>query len=117
MALRHPELPVAVWIARDPALTDEELQHRAQWPDRFQHLPSIGERVYGTKKTALATDKTNNRSAMGREAPPPQAALETRDHEALIDTARGEECQPKRPCLSCFLVRLRHTAEPTTAHP
>ena len=116
MVLRHPEFPVEIWIVREPALADEELQHRAQWPDRFQHLPSIGKRVRGAEKTALAADETDNRAAMGREGPPPQAALEARDHEALVDTARVEERKPKRPRRRSFLARIGHTAEPTTAH-
>ena len=70
----------------------------------------------GAEKSALAADKTDNRAAMGREGTPPQAALEVRDHEALIDTARVEERKPKRPRLRSFLARIRHTAEPTTAH-
>ena len=55
----------------EPALADEELQHRAQRTDRFQHLPCVGERVGGTEKTALATDETDNRAAMRREPPSP----------------------------------------------
>jgi hypothetical protein len=66
-----------------PALADEELQHRAQRPDRFQRLASIGERVGGTEKTALATDKAHNRAMTGppgqrlpcRRWPPPQPWL------------------------------------------
>jgi len=33
--ISHKELPIAVWIVCEPALADEELQHRAQWPDCF----------------------------------------------------------------------------------
>jgi hypothetical protein len=67
MVLRHPEFPVEVWIVREPALAHEELQHRAQWPNRFQHLLSIGERVGGAEKSALAAAKIDNRAAMGRK--------------------------------------------------
>lgn len=84
-------------------------------PDRFQHQPGVSESVGSTEETALATGKADDRAAVGREA---QVALETWDHESLIDTARVEERQPKRACLRGFpLARLSHTTEPTTAHP
>ena len=67
----HPDFPVAVWIEREPALADEELQHRAQRPDRLQHLLSIGQRVGRPEKTALPTDQANDRAAMRREPPLP----------------------------------------------
>src|ERR1035441_521874 len=116
MVLRHPEFPVEVWIVREPALADEELQHRAQWPNRFQHLLTIGERVRGAEKSALAADEADNRAAMGREGPPPRAALEAQDHEVLVDTARVEQGKSKSPRRRSFLARIRHAAEPTTAH-
>src|SRR5260370_20216300 len=55
MVVVHPEFPVAVWIKCEPALADEELQHRPQRSDRLQHLLSIGQRVGRPEKTALPT--------------------------------------------------------------
>jgi hypothetical protein len=59
MVFRHSGFPVAIWIVCEPALADEELQYRAQWLDRFRHQPGVGERVYGTERTALAADKAS----------------------------------------------------------
>ena len=36
MILLYPELPVALWVMREPPLADEELEHRAQRPDRLK---------------------------------------------------------------------------------
>ena len=113
MVVRHPEFPVAVWVLGEPALADEELQHRAQRTDRFQHLPCVGERVNGTQKAALAADETDNRAPMGREGPSPQMALECGDHVALVDAAGVEEREPERSRLRRFLTHLRHAKEPT----
>jgi hypothetical protein len=71
MVLRHSEFPVEVWIVREPALAGQTLQHRAHWSNRFQHLLTIGERVRGAEKSALAADGNDNRVVMGRETPPP----------------------------------------------
>jgi len=73
MVVCHPEFPVAVWAVCEPALADEEFQHRTQWADRFQHLSCVGERIRGAEKPALASNETDNRAAIGREPSTPQA--------------------------------------------
>jgi hypothetical protein len=117
MIVLHPEFPVAVWITCEPALGDEELEHRAQRADRLEDLARVGERVRGTEEAALATDKTDDGASVWRERPFAKTALPARDHEALIDPARVEECEAKRACLCFFLVQLGHTASLATARP
>jgi hypothetical protein len=59
------------------------------------HLPCIGERICGAKKTALASNETDNHAKMRREPSTPQAALVAGDHESLIDASHVEERKPK----------------------
>lgn len=95
---------------REPALADEELEHRANRPDRLQHLARVRERVSRTEEAALATDKTDDRAPVRREGTLAHAAFVPWNHEALIDGARVEERLAKRPRLRFVLGQLRHTA-------
>jgi hypothetical protein len=91
MILLHPELPVAVWIKRKPALADKELEHRAQRTDRLKDLARVSECVCGPEEAALATDEADDRAAVPRDSPPSQTALGAADQEILVDAAHVEE--------------------------
>lgn len=88
---------IAIWITREPALANEELEHRPQRPHGLKDLAIVGERVSGAEKAPLATNKTDDGASIRLQAPPSQASLAAWDLKPLIDAARVKECQAKRP--------------------
>jgi hypothetical protein len=77
----HPDFPVAIRIAREPTLADQELEHRAHRPDCLQDLSRVGERVGGAKKPTLSADETDDRAPVGREAPTTENTFVAGDYE------------------------------------
>src|SRR5258708_689837 len=96
---------------REPALANEELEHRpqrARWP--LKDLAIVGERVSGTEKRRWPTYKTDDGALIRLQAPPSQASLAAWDLKALIDAARVKECQAKRPRTRFFVGQLGYIA-------
>lgn len=94
----------------EPALADEELEHRAQRSDRLEHLPRICERVRRPEKAALAADETDNRAPVGREAPGSANLCQDSCQLRLRNGSTNTPTSPTRP----ITPRLRVTTTRTT---